>query len=90
MNVGGETVVLSTPEGKVLDKIVTPPLYSDVSYGRTRGRYGLFYYSTPTPASPTRAALKGSAKRPEFITRGGMNDRPIEVEIKVPEGASVY
>ncbi|WP_102412085.1 lamin tail domain-containing protein [Beduinella massiliensis] len=90
LNVGGETVVLSTPEGKVLDKIVTPPLYSDVSYGRTLGRYGLFYYSTPTPGEPNQGGFEGFSEAPEFITRGGMNDRPIEVEIKVPEGASVY
>ena len=90
LNVGGETVVLSDPAGNILDKIVTPPLYSDISYGRTLGRYGLFYYNNPTPGEPNQGGFEGFSEAPTFVTRGGMNDRPITVELKAPEGATVY
>ena len=90
LSVGGETVLLSTPDGTLIDKLIVPALYSDVSYGRTVGQSGLFYYSTPTPGEPNLGGFSGFSEPPVFITRGGLNERPIEVEIEVPEGATVY
>lgn len=90
LSVAGETVVLSDPGGHILDKMVVPKLYSDMSYGRTLGRAGLFYYSNPTPGRINEGGFTGFAQAPTFITRGGMYDNVLRVEIDVPEGTTVY
>ena len=38
----GETITLTDPTGRVLDKVILPELKTDVSYGRTLGMAGLF------------------------------------------------
>lgn len=89
----GETVVLSSPSGQILDKVVVPQLYDDTSYGRTLGQAGLFYYSSPTPGLENNSGFIGYASVPEFETPGGLFDRPLEgdssVTIKVPENSIV-
>lgn len=89
----GETVVLSSPSGQILDKVVVPQLYDDTSYGRTLGQAGLFYYSSPTPGLENNSGFIGYADVPEFTTLGGLYDRPLEgdngVTIAVPENSIV-
>ncbi|MBQ8092621.1 MAG: lamin tail domain-containing protein [Clostridia bacterium] len=89
----GETVVLSTPEGKILDKIVVPQLYDDTSYGRTLGQAGLFYYSTPSPGEPNGPGFIGYTEAPEFLTPGGIFERPITgengVTLSIPRNSIV-
>ncbi|MBR1708207.1 MAG: lamin tail domain-containing protein [Clostridia bacterium] len=89
----GETVVLSTPEGKVLDKVVVPQLYDDTSYGRTLGQAGLFYYSNPTPGEPNTTGFVGYTDPPEFLKTGGNFERPLSeangVTLTVPRNAVV-
>ncbi len=88
----GETIVLSTPEGQILDKVVVPQLYDDTSYGRTLGQAGLFYYSQPTPGEPNGLGFTGYADPPVFLTPGGLFERPLQgdtaVRISIP-GSSV-
>ena len=76
----GETICLSTPSGVILDKIVVPQLYDDISYGRTLGQAGLFYYSTPTPGAANGQGFIGFADRPGFNTPGGLYERPLTGE----------
>lgn len=89
----GETVVLSTPTGQILDKVVVPQLYDDVSYGRTLGQAGLFYYSDPTPGAANGRGFIGFADAPAFNVPGGLYDRPLEgengVTLTVPAGSVV-
>lgn len=89
----GETVCLSTPSGEILDKIVVPQLYDDVSYGRTLGQAGLFYYSTPTPGETNGIGFTGFADKPVFTVAGGLYDRPLEgeggVTLQVPANSVV-
>ena len=89
----GETVCLSDPSGKILDKIVVPQLYDDNSYGRTLGQAGLFYYTTPTPGLPNGQGFIGFADAPAFITVGGLYELPLEgaqgVTIEVPADSVV-
>lgn len=90
LSVAGETVILSDPSGKLIDKLVVPKLYSDMSYGRTLGRAGLFYYSTPTPGAINEGGFDGFAQSPQFMTAGGMYDRQLTVELTVPKDTAVY
>lgn len=89
----GETVCLSTPSGVILDKVVVPQLYDDISYGRTLGQAGLFYYSTPTPGADNGPGFIGFAEQPVFETVGGLYERPLTganaVTIEVPAGSTV-
>ncbi len=85
----GETIVLCDPAGKILDKLVVPQLLPDLTYGRTPGQGGLFYYAQPTPGAANSVGFDGFAEVPSFVTRGGMYPRPLLVEFKVPEGAQV-
>lgn len=84
----GETIVLSSPEGKILDKIVVPQLYDDTSYGRTLGQAGLFYYSQPSPGEPNGQGFVGYSEPPSFLVSGGIYERPLEgnagVTLSVP------
>ena len=89
----GETVCLSTPDGEILDKVVVPQLYDDVSYGRTLGQAGLFYYSSPTPGDGNGQGFIGFADLPVINTPGGLYERPLEggsaVTITVPANSVV-
>ena len=89
----GETVSLSTPSGEILDKVVVPQLYDDVSFGRTLGQAGLFYYSSPTPGAENGRGFTGFAEKPSFNTEGGLYERPLEgataVTISVPPNSVV-
>jgi len=84
----GETVCLSTPDGTILDKVVVPQLYDDISFGRTLGQAGLFYYSAPTPGAENGQGFTGFAEKPAINTPGGLYERPLEgaggVTITVP------
>ncbi|MBP3720683.1 MAG: lamin tail domain-containing protein, partial [Clostridia bacterium] len=39
-----ETLVLTDPEGRILDKMILPVQRTNISYGRTTGMSGFFYY----------------------------------------------
>lgn len=85
----GETVVLSDPTGKILDKLVVPQLPPDYTYGKTPGLDGLFYYAEPTPGTLNGPGFIGFAETPVFLTSGGIFPRPMTVEIQVPTGAEI-
>ena len=86
----GEIITLADPTGKVLDKIVLPEMKTDVSYGRTLGIAGLFYYETPTPFKANGTGFNGYTKMPSFSTEPGMYYTTQYVEILVPEGTQVF
>ena len=85
-----ETITLSDPTGRVLDKINLPEMRTDVSYGRTLGIAGLFYYDTPTPFKPNAEGFTGYADKPAFTIEPGLYDGTTYVEITIPEGTQVF
>ncbi len=87
---GGYSVTLSDPTGKILDKLVLPEVPTDVSYGRTTGREGFFYYDAPTPGSQNGSGFLGYADRPELTVQGGMYKQGLQVGFTIPEGTTVY
>ncbi len=90
LRAGGETVCLSTPQGFVLDKLVLPLIPTNVSYGRTSGTTGFFYYDTPTPLAANGTGFKGYAGTPAFTVEGGLHTGVVSTAIIVPEGCTVY
>ena len=87
---GGYSVVLADPTGKILDKLVLPEVPTNVSYGRTMGREGFFYYDAPTPGAPNGDGFLGYVDEPELTTAAGMHDQGVQVGFTIPEGATVY
>ncbi|MBQ7786023.1 MAG: lamin tail domain-containing protein [Clostridia bacterium] len=89
----GETVCLSTPSGEILDKVVIPQLYDDVSFGRTLGQAGLFYYASPTPGESNGRGFIGFAETPVINTPGGLYERQLlgsnAVTLSVPANSVV-
>lgn len=86
---GGEMLTLSDATGRVLDRLYLPRIPTDVSYGRTLGANGFFYYDAPTPGEANGPGFYGYAEMPEFTLRSGLYEGKIEVGITVPEGATV-
>ena len=86
----GETITLTDPTGRVLDKMILPELKTDVSYGRTLGMAGLFYYDTPTPFQANGTGFTGYAQTPQFSVAPGQYTSAQYVEISIPEGTQVF
>ncbi len=87
---GGYSVVLADPTGKILDKLVLPQVPTDVSYGRTMGREGFFYYEVPTPGLQNGEGFLGYAEKPELTVSGGMHNQGLKIGFTLPENATVY
>ena len=85
-----ETIVLTDPSGRVLDKLILPEMRTDVSFGRTLGIAGLFYYDTPTPFKANGEGFTGYAEKPAFTLDPGLYFTKIYVEISIPEGTQVF
>ena len=86
----GEIITLTDPTGRVLDKMILPELKTDVSYGRTLGMAGLFYYETPTPFQANGTGFTGYAEKPEFSVAPGQYTSAQYIEISIPEGTQVF
>ena len=85
-----ETITLTDPTGRVLDKMILPKMRTDVSYGRTLGMAGLFYYDSPTPFQQNTDGFTGYAEKPAFTVEPGLYFSTTYVEITIPEGTQVF
>lgn len=87
---GGYILCLADPTGKVLDKVIMPEVRTDVSYGRTIGLSGFFYYDAPTPMAANGYGFEGYAEEPEFILEPGLYYSTVYTGFNVPEDATIY
>ena len=85
-----ETITLTDPTGRVLDKMPLPEMRTDVSFGRTLGMTGLFYYDTPTPFQANQNGFTGYADKPAFSVEPGLYYSTVYVQLSIPEGTQVY
>ena len=86
----GEVITLTDPTGRVLDKVILPELKTDVSYGRTLGMAGLFYYETGTPFQANGTGFSGYAAMPSFTVAPGQYTSAQYIQMTVPEGTQVF
>ncbi|MBR5380028.1 MAG: lamin tail domain-containing protein [Clostridia bacterium] len=91
----GETLVLSDPTGKILDRCPMGQQYTDMSYGRmgTSLDSGFYYLASATPGSANAGA--GYEERmlsPTFSTQGGLFEAGdyLTLEIYCEDGATIY
>ncbi len=87
---GGEVMCFSDPNGRVLDKVNLPLIPTNISYGRTSGLEGFFYYDAPTMGSVNGTGFLGFAQAPSFDVMGGLYKGSVSVSIHVPEGTTVH
>ena len=85
-----ETITLTDPTGRVLDKMTLPEMRTDVSFGRTPGIAGLFYYDTPSPFQQNMDGFTGYAEKPAFSVEPGLYYTSTYVQISIPEGTQVF
>ena len=85
-----EIITLTDPAGRVLDKMILPDMKTDVSYGRTLGVAGFFYYETPTPFAANHDGFAGYAPMPAFKTEPGLYYATTYVEMEIPADTQVY
>lgn len=86
----GEIICLATPEGRVIDKLILPVIPTDVSYGRTIGMSGFFYYDVPTPMAANGTGFSGYAETPSFSVEPGLYQDLVITGFVIPEGTQVY
>ena len=86
---GGEMMTLSNADGRVLDRLYLPEIPTDISYGRTLGMNGFFYYDGPTPGAANGTGFSGFSLRPTFDTPSGLYDDMIEIAISAAPGATI-
>lgn len=87
---GQETICLSDPTGRIIDKLEMPEMKTDVSYGRTQNLTGFFYYTAPTPTVTNGTGVRGFTQRPSFTVTPGMHYETVYAGFTIPEGTQVY
>ncbi|MBR2054917.1 MAG: lamin tail domain-containing protein, partial [Clostridia bacterium] len=86
---GGEVITFSDANGYILDKIYLPEIPTDISFGRTLGVNGFFYYDAPTPGAVNGHGFSGFSARPTFSQPSGLYHGNITVTIDVPANTTV-
>ncbi|HHT15416.1 MAG: lamin tail domain-containing protein [Christensenellales bacterium] len=86
---GGETVTLSFPDGRVIDKMPMPELPANISYGRTNTKNGFFYFNAATPGEDNATPFAGFAQTPVLSHAGGLYKENILLEMSVEDGSLI-
>ena len=90
---GGYMVCLSTPTGKIIDGVYLPKQYGNVSYGRSSGEYGFFFFADSTPGKANSGShYRAKADIAEYSVRGGLytTGQTLTVELSAPAGSRIY
>jgi len=90
---GGETLVLSSPEGQIYSRMPVLQQYTDMSYGRMYQQDGYFYFTTPTPrAANSMTGYRDRAASPVMSVEGGLyrTGDSFTVTISSPDGGRIY
>lgn len=88
---GGEVLVLADPTGKILDKVVLPEIPTNVSYGRSIGREGFFYYDMATAGAQNgNDTFLGYADAPELTLQPGKHYGTVTAGFTIPANTTVY
>ncbi len=89
----GETLVLTDPFGREVDRVNVPPLDPDQSLGRVPdggARWHLFGKANVTPGRENGEVTEGVVVAPpEFSVGGGFHDVPVELRLTTREPGGV-
>ena len=94
ISASGETIMLSSPDGNVIDVFETGVISPSISSGRISGQYDgkRVFFASKTPGTANNASYYFSyAPQVTFSKQGGYIQGAISVEMDCPlEGASIY
>ena len=90
LSAGGCGVYLTTPEGKLADRLALPTLESDWSSGRTLGEAAPMIYVNPTPGEANVGGAPGFSPAVEASLSGGLYERPVTVALTAAQDAPIY
>ncbi|MBR4627274.1 MAG: CotH kinase family protein [Ruminococcus sp.] len=82
----GDTVVMSSPDGKVLQQVEIPTLGTDMSYGRTPDGDDTFEIMPPTPAKANAIAVSA----PAFSAPSGFYGTDFALTLTAGDNDTVY
>jgi len=90
----GEPVLLSNPQGVIIDQVTPDPIPTDISYGRQPdGNSSWYFFDDPTPGSANNSlGFSGIADPPVFSIDGGSYTGFVSVELtsSVPQSQIYY
>ena len=86
---GGEMMTLADATGRVLDRMYVPAIPTDISYGRTLGANGFFYYDAPTPGAANGSGFYGFSQKPAFDLASGLYTGEVTVSISAEDGVTI-
>ena len=89
----GETLVLSDPEGHIVDRVPLGVQYSDISYGRMGERDGFYYLTAATPNTENvKTGYESRMSMPILSVDGGMYEAGTRLTLTMTaeEGATIY
>lgn len=88
---GSEPVLFSAPDGRLIDRLSSGPMASDSSLGIGLGDPNTLYVYESSRTSPGKAntrfifgAPQPFIQAPSFVTKGGIHDGPVMVELIAP------
>jgi|LSQX01.1.fsa_nt_gb hypothetical protein len=79
----GEEIILTDPNGVLVDELLPTPLLSDISYGRSPDGIGTwFFFNEPTPGFPNHTQTFNEVLDPPIFSHmGGFYNEPFELNI---------
>lgn len=82
----GETIVLSNPQGEILQQVTVPTLAEDSSYGRTPDGSETFEVMSATPGSTNDAVTSA----PVFSAESGFYGTDFELSLSASANETIY
>lgn len=88
---GDEILLLSDPQGEVLDRMLLSNQRRNVSYGRLAGSDTYRYFTEATPGAANGGTSYGTCPRPvNFSRTGGIQSEPFQLELSSDQGMTIY
>ncbi len=82
----GETLVLTSPQREILQKIIVPTLGEDTTYGRTPDGGSTFEIMTATPGSANETVISA----PTFSEKSGFYGTDFELTLSASDHTEIY
>ncbi len=82
----GETIVLSSPQGEILQQVTVPTLAEDSSYGRTPDGSDTFEIMSATPGSPNETVTSA----PVFSAESGFYGSDFSLSLSANANETIY
>jgi|LSQX01.1.fsa_nt_gb hypothetical protein len=92
ISAAGEELILTNPNGTIVDQIAPVALQSDISYGRSPdGSSNLFYFDQPSPGSQNPSTgYSELLPPPQFSREGGPYTETFQLTLESEPGSMIY